>query len=138
MRIENVNLHNLNISEALEKARKNISWCIGHGVPVIVLNHGRGLHSGRGFSVIKLELRKYLQDLPELASAGYKIVYGESDLPIALTFNEGNTLLVQKDLLHAYIGGAAVQEKNRRIFSPEGRQERKTQKRQRAGKHRRS
>lgn len=76
------------------------------------------------------------QDLPELASAGYKIVYGESDLPIALTFNEGNTLLVQKDLLHAYIGGAAVQEKNRRIFSPEGRQERKTQKRQRAGKHR--
>ncbi len=128
MKIEVLNLHGLNIKESLEKTRQNIDWAIGHGVDVLVINHGKGHHSQSGMSVVKTEIRKMLREDLSLKENGYRVVFGESDLPIALTYNEGNTLIVTRGLETTYMGGRVQQEKNQRIYSEEGKQYRKSQK----------
>lgn len=134
MKIENLDLHGLNVQEALDKVEINVKWCIKNNVDVIVINHGRGLHSQRNFSVIKKELRKMLKTNPVIQESTYKVIYGESDLPIALTYNEGNTLLVTRGLENELLGGRVQQEKNKRIFSTEGKQQRKMSKKRSAEK----
>jgi len=128
LKIENLNLHGLNLKEAREKTQENIDWAIKHGVDVLVLNHGKGHHSSGGFSVIKADIRNMLKEDTSLKDSGYRVVYGESDQPIALTYNEGNTLIVARGLESEYIGGQAQQEKNQRIFSHDGRTDRKAHK----------
>lgn len=125
MRVETVDLHGLSLNEALEKVEKNLSWCIKHNVAVIDIIHGKGHHSSRNFSVIKKEIRKSLKENPVIKDNGYTVIYGESDLPIALTFDEGHTLIVAKGLENEYIGGRRQVEKNLAVFSKEGRQKRK-------------
>ncbi|MEA4925045.1 hypothetical protein SDC9_168183 [bioreactor metagenome] len=129
MKIEILDLHGLNIKESLEKTRQNIDWAIGHGVDVLVINHGKGHHSQSGRSVVKTEIRKMLKEDLSLKENGYRVVFGESDLPIALTYNEGNTLIVIRGLETTYMGGRVQQEKNQRIYSEEEKQYRKSQKR---------
>lgn len=128
MKIEELDLHGLNLKEAIEKSQKNIEWTINHGVDVLVLNHGKGHHSSSGFSVIKKEIRKILKENKSLKEAGYRIIYGESNLPVALTFNEGQTLVVARGLENEYIGGKKQQEKNKQIYSEEAKKRRKQQK----------
>lgn len=128
MKVEVLNLHGLNLNEAREKTLQNINWAIKHGVDVLVINHGKGHHSSSGFSVIKTEIRKILKEDNSLRENGYRVIYGESDLPIALTYNEGNTLIVARGMESYYIGGRVQQEKNQRIFSEEGKRDRKAQK----------
>ena len=128
MKVEVLNLHGLNLNEAREKTLQNIDWAIKHGVDVLVINHGKGHHSSSGFSVIKTEIRKILKEDNSLRENGYRVIYGESDLPIALTYNEGNTLIVARGMESFYIGGRVQQEKNQRIFSEEGKRDRKAQK----------
>ena len=128
MKVEVLNLHGLNLNEAREKTLQNIDWAIKHGVDVLVINHGKGHHSSSGFSVIKTEIRKILKEDNSLRENGYRVIYGESDLPIALTYNEGNTLIVARGMESYYIGGRVQQEKNQRIFSEEGKRDRKAQK----------
>jgi len=70
-----------------------------------------------------------LKEDQSLKENGYRVIYGESDLPIALTYNEGNTLIVARGLESEYIGGHVQQDKNQRIFSDDGKQDRKTRKR---------
>lgn len=135
MKVENINLHGLSLEEAIEKTHKNLEWCKKNNIDVIVLNHGKGLHSKNNFSVIKKEIRKMLKE--ENSNHDYKIVYGESNLPIALGYNEGNTLLVQKGLENQTIGGRIQQEKNHILYSEEGKKFRKIQKKLRAEKRRR-
>ena len=65
---------------------------------VLDINHGKGFHSSRGFSVIKQEIRKMLKDNALLKEAGYIVIPGESDLPVALTFDEGHTFSCTKRL----------------------------------------
>ncbi|MEQ8237057.1 MAG: Smr/MutS family protein [Syntrophomonadaceae bacterium] len=133
MKVETVDLHGHNLREAKEKVQKNIDWAIRHGVEVLVFNHGKGLHSS-GFAVLKAEIRKMLVENESLQENGFGIVFGESNLPIALTYDEGNTLLVAKGLENDYIGSRIQQQKHHRIFSEEGREERKAHKRWRRDK----
>ncbi len=128
MKIETVDLHNLSLSDALAKAEKNLIWSIEHQVQVIDFIHGKGLHSDRRFSVIKQELRRYLKNSDLLKDSGYRIVPGESDLPIALSFDEGHTLVVKRGLEKEYLGGQRQQQKNQLLFSQQGRQVRKNAK----------
>jgi len=128
MKVETVDLHGHNLREAKEKVQKNIDWAVRHGVEVLVINHGKGLHSN-GFAVLKAEIRKMLLEDESLRENGFIIVFGESNLPIALTYDEGNTLLVARGLENEYIGGRTEQQKHLRIFSEEGREERKAHKR---------
>jgi hypothetical protein len=106
----------------------NLDWCFDQRVEVIVINHGKGRHSGRDFSVIKREARKYLKNDGVLKEKGYKVIYGESEAPVALTFDEGNTLVVKKDQESEYIGGRKEREKNLAIFSREAKKQRKNAK----------
>lgn len=125
MKLESVDLHHLGLSEALQKARKNLAWCLDHQVDIMDFNHGKGLHSERGFSVIKQEIRRLLKDDVRLREEGYRIIAGESDLPIALSFDEGHTLVVRRGLEDEYLGGRRQQQKNQALYSPQGRQVRK-------------
>lgn len=138
MKIETVDLHNLGLSEAMTKAEKNLLWSIEHNVAVIDFIHGKGLHSDRRFSVIKQELRRYLKDNSLLKESGYRIIPGESDLPIALSFDEGHTLVVKRGLEKEYLGGRRQQQKNQLLFSQEGRQMRKNAKAIRSSKRQRN
>ena len=70
-----------------------------------------------------------LKEDSTLKENGYRVVWGESDLPIALTYDEGNTLIVAHGMETEYIGGRAQQEKNQRIFSDEAKRDRKAGKR---------
>ncbi|MDD2619353.1 MAG: Smr/MutS family protein [Syntrophomonadaceae bacterium] len=125
MKVETLNLHGLNTAEALQKTRHHLDWCLQHGIAVLDLNHGKGHHSSLGFSVIKQEIRKMLKEEKAIKESGYKVIYGESDLPIALSFDGGHTLIVAKGLEKEYIGSRKQQEKNKQIFSKEGQQKRK-------------
>ena len=87
MKIETLNLHGLNQAEARMKTEQNLDWIINHGVDVLVINHGKGHHSSNNFAVLKAETRKFLKENSQLANAGYLVVYGESDLPIALSYD---------------------------------------------------
>ncbi|NLN88200.1 MAG: Smr/MutS family protein [Syntrophomonadaceae bacterium] len=133
MKIETLDLHGLNAAEAREKTNKNIRWAIGHGVEVLVINHGKGHHSS-GFAVLKSEIRKMLREDPFIRENGYRVVYGESDQPVALTYNEGNTLVVARGMESQFIGGKAQQDRNQRIFSDDSRRQRKAGKRRRGGR----
>ncbi|MGI6452316.1 MAG: Smr/MutS family protein [Syntrophomonadaceae bacterium] len=128
VKIETVDLHGLSVEEALEKTRINLKWCLEHGVDVLDINHGKGFHSIRNFSVIKQEVRKMLKNEASIREAGYKVIYGEYNLPITLSYDEGHTLVVAKDAINSYIGGAKQQAKNWAIFSTSGRKQRKAQK----------
>lgn len=134
MKLERVDLHGLSLDEALDKARANLNWCIKNGVEVLDIIHGKGHHSSRNFSVIKKEIRKYLNENTSLKEAGYRVVPGESDFPVALTFDEGHTLVVIRGLEKEYIGGKKQQEKNQLIYSSEGKRQRKEQKNLKAQK----
>jgi hypothetical protein len=136
LKIETLNLHGLNLNESREKTRQNIEWSINHGVDVLVLNHGKGHHSSGGFAVIKADIRKMLKEDISLRERGYRVVYGESNQPIALTYDEGNTLIVARGLESEHIGGQAQQEKNQRIFSEEAKNYRKANKTWRKNKSR--
>lgn len=128
MKIETLNLHGLNQLEARMKTEQNLAWIIKHGVDVLVINHGKGHHSSNNFAVLKAETRKFLKENSQLANAGYLVVYGESNLPIALSYDEGNTLVVAKGREQQYIGGKVQQEKNINVFSADGRDARKNTK----------
>ena len=128
MKLERVDLHGLSLDEAMEKARINLNWCISNGVEVLDIIHGKGYHSNRNFSVIKKEIRKYLNENFVLKEAGYRVIPGESDFPVALTFDEGHTLVVLRGREKEYIGGKKQREKNRLIYSNEGRRQRKEEK----------
>lgn len=134
MKVEHIDLHGHNLKEAMEKVSKNIDWCIHNGIPVLVINHGKGHHSQSGFPVLKSEIRKMLKESTALREAGYKVLYGESDFPITLTFNEGQTLIVARGYEKEYIGGQNQQTKNKRIYSKEGKQERKAYKQNKSPK----
>ncbi|MDR1160241.1 MAG: hypothetical protein LBK69_06415 [Syntrophomonadaceae bacterium] len=118
----------MSLEEALQKMSVNLNWCFEQQIEVIVINHGKGHHSKRNFSVVKQETRKYLKNDKILKEKGYKIIYGESDYPVALAFDEGNTLVVKKDQETEYIGGRKVQEKNLAIFSQDAKKQRKNAK----------
>ena len=128
MKIETLNLHGLNLQEARIKIEQNLDWLIRHSVDVLVINHGKGHHSSNNVAVLKSETRRLLKENSVLASSGYFVVYGESDFPIALSYDEGNTLIVARGLESQYIGGNAQQEKNQRIFSEDGKAARKSSK----------
>ncbi len=132
MKVEQLNLHGLNVEEAMEKTRKNLQWCMNHGVDVLDINHGKGHHSDRGFSVIKMELRKMLRQDEFLKENGYKVIYGESDLPVAIGFDEGHTLVVAAGKEKEYLGGRRQQEKNHQLYSDEARKNRRQHKAQKA------
>ncbi|HEX3011305.1 MAG TPA: Smr/MutS family protein [Syntrophomonadaceae bacterium] len=129
MKVQSVNLHGLSVEEALAAAGRNLEYCIAHGVDVVDFNHGKGYHSSRSFSVIKQELRKMLQNYP-LRESGYRVIYGESEFPVALTYDEGHTLVVVRGKENEFIGGRVQQEKNHLVFSEEGKKTRKEAKRQ--------
>lgn len=137
MKIEYLDLHGLTVEQALEKTRKNLAWCMGHGVDVLDINHGKGYHSENRFSVIKAEIRKFLRQEKSLPEYGYKVVYGESDLPVALSFDQGHTLVVARGKEKEYLGGKKQQEKNQQLYSDEARQERKSHKARKAEKRKR-
>lgn len=128
MKVEQLNLHGLSLEEAMQKTRQNLRWCMSNGVDVLDINHGKGFHSERRFSVLKQEVRRFLKEEAALGASGYRLIYGESDFPIALTFDEGHTLVVAKGRENKYIGARSKQENNQRVFSEEGRLQRKTQK----------
>jgi hypothetical protein len=137
VKVEQLNLHGLNVEEAVEKTRRNLEWCMNHGVDVLDINHGKGHHSDRGFSVIKMEIRKMLRQDKSLKENGYKVVYGESDFPVALSFDEGHTLVVIAGKEKECLGGRRQQEKNRQLYSDEAQKNRKHHKAQKAIKRKR-
>jgi len=137
MKLEKIDLHNLNREEAWHKVEINLRWCIDNGVDVIDIIHGKGHHSQYSFSVIKQDVRQKLKSEASLRESGYKVIPGESSLPVALTFDEGHTLIVIKGEENNYIGSAKTQQKNQIVFSEEGKKIRKEQKTHHAEKHKR-
>lgn len=137
MKIEHLDLHGLSVDEALEKTRKNLAWCMDHGVAVLDINHGKGYHSEHRFSVIKTEIRKFLHQEESLKEHGYRVVYGESDLPVALSFDEGHTLVVARGEESHLLGDKKRQEKNLQLYSDDARKERKSHKSLKAQKRQR-
>ncbi|MDO4540110.1 MAG: Smr/MutS family protein [Syntrophomonadaceae bacterium] len=131
MKVERMDLHGCNRIEAAEKTEKNIAWLLAHAVDVLIIDHGRGRHS-EGIAVLKTELRARLRDDARLKQAGYRVVYGESEHPVALGLNDGHTLIVRRGLEQEHIGGRRKQEKDAVIHSHEGKQMRKAAKRQNA------
>ncbi|MGE5391971.1 MAG: Smr/MutS family protein [Deltaproteobacteria bacterium] len=131
MKVETLNLHGMALDDALEKTKFNLRWCLEHGVEVLDINHGKGLHSGRNFSVIKKEIRRWLKNESLLTEFGYIVVYGESNLPVALSYDDGHTLVVARGKEHDHIGGRKQQARNEILFSPEGKKERRMQKKNR-------
>ena len=131
MKIETINLHGMALEEALTKAKNNLRWCLEHGIEVFDINHGKGHHSDRNFSVLKREIRRWLKDENLLTEYGYKVIYGESNLPVALSYDEGHTLVVARGSDHEYIGGQKQQARNEIVFSTEGKKLRRMQKKNR-------
>ncbi|MDD2587095.1 MAG: Smr/MutS family protein [Syntrophomonadaceae bacterium] len=129
MKIESLDLHGLCVEEALNKTQQSLKWCLQHGVDILDINHGKGYHSSRNFSVVKQEIRKMLNNETSIKSFGYRIIPGESNYPIALTYDEGHTLIVARGNEQEYVGGKKQQEKNKAVFSSEGRKKRKNEKR---------
>ena len=134
MKVEKIDLHNVNLEEALRKVEINLQWCINNSVEVIDIIHGKGHHSNLNFSVIKKEVRQLLKNDAHLRECGYKIIFGESSAPVALAYDEGHTLIVAKGSENNYIGGTKAQQKNRIVFSEEGKKIRKEQKARNADK----
>ena len=131
VKTETLDLHGLALDEALIKSQNNLRWCLEHGVDVLDINHGKGLHSERSFSVIKKEIRHWLKNESLLAEYGYMLVYGESNLPVALSYDDGHTLIVARGKEHNHIGGRKQQARQEILFSPEGKKERRMQKKNR-------
>ncbi len=131
MKVQSLNLHGLSLEEARQKTEQNLNWCINNGVDVLDINHGKGYHSSRSFSVLRQELRRMLLNDSFIKEQGYKVVYGESNLPIALTYDEGHTLIVAPGKEKEYIGGRKEVERKLQIFSTEGKQARKLHKKRR-------
>lgn len=128
MKIETIDLHGIALEEALEKSKNNLRWCLEHGVDVLDINHGKGFHSSRNFSVLKQEIRRWLKEENLLSEYGYIVVLGESNLPVALSYDEGHTLVVARGKEKDYIGGKKQQARNEAIFSPEAQKQRHWQK----------
>jgi hypothetical protein len=137
MKMEKLDLHGMSLDEALQKTSQNLKWCLEHRVQILDINHGKGLHSDRNFSVIKQEVRRLLKQEPLLKEYGYKLIFGESDFPVALGFDEGHTLVVEKGLENLHPGGAVQKQKKAKLFSEESKQERKMQKSLKALKRKR-
>lgn len=138
MKKEQLDLHGHNLQEAKQKLEKNLTWCIQHQVDILDINHGKGHHSERGFSVIKSEVRKSLKTCPLIKASSYSVVFGESNLPVALPFDEGHTLVVKKGLENTIPGDSRQQEKQQAVFSQEGRQQRKQNKKIRSDQRKRN
>ncbi|NLT19592.1 MAG: Smr/MutS family protein [Syntrophomonadaceae bacterium] len=138
MKIEQLNLHGHNLLEAKQKLENSLTWCLEHQVDMLDINHGKGHHSERGFSVIKSEVRQYLKQSPLIKKHSYSVIPGESNLPAALQFDEGHTLVVKKGLENTFLGGRRQQEKHQAVFSKEGRQQRKQDKQIRAEQRKRN
>ena len=134
MKIEDIDLHGLNWEEAKQKLETNVKWCARHEVDVLDINHGKGRHSQHGIGIIKAELRKLLKSGELLSEYGYIMIRGESDLPIALTYDEGHTLLVKPGIENEYTGGRKQQEHNQQVYSAEAKAVRKTAKQMRKRK----
>jgi len=128
MRIETLDLHGLSVEEALSKTRQSLFWCLEHRVEVLDINHGKGHHSQRNFSVLKKEIRKMLRDEKALGEYGYRVIAGEAKFPVALTFDEGHTLVVARGTEHDYLGDNKQRKKNLELYSEEARQVRKQKK----------
>ena len=137
MKIEKLNLHGLNTVEALEKVHNSVNWCLLNNVDILAINHGKGHHSEKGFSVLRQEVRKYLKNEPRLPENAYQVILGESNYPVALAFDSGLTLMVRNNLVHSYIGGQKQQEKNQAIFSIDAKKQRKIDKSRQAAKRKR-
>lgn len=136
LRSEHLDLHGLNLAEAMEKLQKSLTWSISHEVEVLDINHGKGHHSNRNFSVIKSEIRKILKESTIIPDNGYKVIYGESSFPVALTFDEGHTLIVRRGCENKYLGDSKQTAKYMEIYSDEGRKKRKLARNQQAYKRR--
>ena len=128
MKTEHINIHGTSLEEAMEKVKKNLAWCWLNDVGALVINHGKGRHSERRFSVLKQEIRRYLKNETEIKANGYQVIMGESEYPVALTFDAGITLVVKKSLVNDYIGGQRQQEKNKAVYSAEAIKQRKINK----------
>ncbi len=128
MKVETLDLHGMGLEEALAKTRINLKWCLEHGVEVLDINHGKGYHSSRNFSVLKQEIRHWLKEDKSLAEHAYVVIYGESTQPVALTFDEGHTLVVARGKEKEYIGGKKQQARNEAVFSPAAKKQRRNQK----------
>ncbi len=137
MKVESLDLHGLSLEEAIQKTEVNIKWCINHQVEVLDIIHGKGFHSNRNFSVIKQEIRRLVKNNPFIKEAGYIVVPGESNLPVALASDEGHTLIVQKGCEKKHIGGQKQVEKNYQVFSAEGKMSRKIAKKNNSPKRNR-
>ncbi|MGE5380944.1 MAG: Smr/MutS family protein [Methylocystaceae bacterium] len=130
--MEKLDLHGLNVEEALAKASSQIEWLLDKGIDVLVINHGKGHHSEHGIGVVRQKIRAMLKEKGTLLKEnGYLVVYGESDYPVALEYDAGCTLIVQRGIEQQYLGGRQKAAKNKAVYSPEGRDERKQQKRNR-------
>ncbi|MDD3853266.1 MAG: Smr/MutS family protein [Syntrophomonadaceae bacterium] len=138
MKIERLDLHGHNLQEAKQKLENSLTWCLEHQVDMLDINHGKGHHSERGFSVIKSEVRQSLKQCPLIKKHSYSVVPGESNLPIALPFDEGHTLVVKKGLENIFPGDRRQQAKYEAVFSKEGRQQRKQDKQIRADQRKRN
>ncbi|MGE5397316.1 MAG: Smr/MutS family protein [Chitinophagales bacterium] len=133
--MEILDLHGISLENAISKVEEQMEWCLAHGIEILVINHGKGYHSSRNFSVIKQEVRRYLNDKKSyLSQAGYRVIFGEANYPVTLEFDEGHTLIVRKGLESDYLGSKQRIEKNQIVFSEEGRKFRKNAKRTRSQK----
>lgn len=130
--MEKLELHGLNVEEALAKVSSQMKWLIDKGGDMLIINHGKGHHSEHGIGVVRQKVRAMLKEQgPVLRDNGYLVVYGESDYPVALEYDAGCTLIVRRGTEHEYLGGRQKAAKNQAIYSAESRDARKQQKRNR-------
>lgn len=130
--MEKLDLHGLNVEEAIAKTKSQIDWLLQKGGNILIINHGKGYHSENRIGVVKQRVRALLKEMgPVLKEHGYLVVYGESDYSVALEYDAGCTLIVQRGMENDYLGGRQKVNRNQRVYSTEGRAQRKQQKRER-------
>ncbi|MGE5455013.1 MAG: Smr/MutS family protein [Methylocystaceae bacterium] len=130
--MEKIDLHGLGVEEAMAKVNNQIDWLLHKGGDILVINHGKGHHSDHGIGVLRQKIRVALKEMgPLLKQHGFFVVYGESEYPVALEYDAGCTLIVERGREQDYLGGRQQATRNQAVYSPEGREMRKQQKRNR-------
>jgi len=132
--VEKLDLHGLNTDEAILKTKQQIEWLLDKGGDGLVIMHGKGHHSEHRIGVIKQKVRAELKEINgSVKSHGYLVIYGESDYPAALEYDAGCTLIIRQGMEHEYQGSHKQVARKQAVFSDEGRELRKQQKRHRHG-----
>ncbi|HEX2953645.1 MAG TPA: Smr/MutS family protein [Bacillota bacterium] len=107
--METINLHGLNLAEALAKLESGLNSAFSFNVRIIRVIHGQGKHS-EFFPVIKSNVRRWLEESEFAANHIESVFRGEDGSPYTGK-NPGETIVVLKigDTMQDYHAHAVIE-----------------------------